>query len=268
MLRSHLLSFRKLISVKGNDSFSFLQALLTRDLRELEKNGNGVEFSLLLNAKGRIVTDLLVYKVEDEFLLEVDCNMVEKMSKLLNMYKLRRNVYITNSSKNVNFSLEKITSNPNAYLDPRIHTFGTRILCDESTNFCINKEEEKNYHLRRMIFAIPEGNSETENELPLNMNGDLMNGIDFDKGCYVGQELTARTNFLGVVRKRLLPLKFESTSISNSTDLFNENNKKVGKLIKRIDNLGIGIVSVDKIGKEVRCNDESVLVLQPEWWRK
>ncbi|CEF65679.1 Putative transferase CAF17, mitochondrial [Strongyloides ratti] len=267
MLQSYLLPFRKLISIKGSESFSFLQALLTKDLRKLDKTNNGIEFSFLLNSRGRIVTDLLVYKVEDEFLLEMDHTIVQRMLKLLNLYKIRRNVIITDSDKNVNFTVEQINDNPNAYKDPRTNTFGTRILSNKDVDVNINKDEEKNYHLRRMVFGIPEGNFETENELPLNMNGDLMNGINFDKGCYVGQELTARTNFVGVVRKRLLPLKFESKLVSDSTQLFDENNKRIGKLIKRIDNLGIGIVAIDKIDKEIVCNHEKVFVLKPEWWK-
>uniref|UniRef100_A0A0K0EEH1 GCV_T domain-containing protein n=1 Tax=Strongyloides stercoralis TaxID=6248 RepID=A0A0K0EEH1_STRER len=268
MPKNYLLPFRKLISIKGNESFAFLQSLLTKDLRKLDKTSNGVEFSFLLNARGRIVTDLFVYKTQDEYLLEVDYRMIEKMVKILQLYKVRRKIDITVSDKNVNFSEDHINNNLNAYTDPRTDLFGTRILSNKDDDVCINEDEEKNYHLRRMIFGIPEGNLETENELPLNMNGDLMNGINFDKGCYVGQELTARTNFLGVVRKRLLPLKFESKIINDSNNLLvDEKETRVGKLIKRIDDLGIGIVSTKKIGKEIFCNEEKVLVCEPKWWK-
>uniref|UniRef100_A0A0N5A1P0 GCV_T domain-containing protein n=1 Tax=Parastrongyloides trichosuri TaxID=131310 RepID=A0A0N5A1P0_PARTI len=269
-MASHLLPFRKLISLKGNESFPFLQALITKDLRTLNDTKNGVEFSYLLNARGRIVTDLLVYKKEDEYLLEVDTKIIDKMVKLLKIYKLRRDISISISDYNVGYSFNKIIDNVNKhiFIDPRVPTFGWRILNEDVPEI---KDEEKNYHLRRMIFGIPEGSDETSDELPLNMNGDLMNGVNFDKGCYIGQELTARTNFIGVVRKRLLPLKFEKTSSQCDVDknLYSENNKKrIGKLIKRIDNLGIGIVSIDQIDKEICYNDEKVLVLRPEWWKK
>jgi len=110
---------------------------------------------------------------------------------------------------------------------------------------------------------------------PLEANGDYMNGISFHKGCYVGQELTARTHHTGVVRKRLMPLKFDgdASSIRINTKILDERGNPVGKFRRGINKYGIGLLYVELAmaakslllqpdgGQAIPCQTE-----KPSWW--
>uniref|UniRef100_A0AC35TSY7 GCV_T domain-containing protein n=1 Tax=Rhabditophanes sp. KR3021 TaxID=114890 RepID=A0AC35TSY7_9BILA len=263
MIRCLPLVNRQLISLHGKDTFDFLQKLLTKDLRPLNECERGTAYSYLLNARGRIVTDLMLYKRGDEILIETEVSIAEKLKKILKTYKLRRDVNISDVEDAIFFTNTTDSSSNKFYLDPRIPNFGGRFLLNKEDAF---EHLELNYDLLRMKSGLAEGSIETSEQLPLNMNGDLMNGINFDKGCYIGQELTARTNFLGVVRKRLLPLEFLDDKAQLNDELINSKGKKCGKIIKRVDNLGIGIVSVQEISNIILNGDAEVRVKKPEWW--
>lgn len=97
-----------------------------------------------------------------------------------------------------------------AFVDPRTSSNGVRILCSEGSftpdnDVNILTDDQSTYETTRMILGLPEGSKDLKNKFPLQMNLHYLNGVSFDKGCYIGQELTQRTYFTGVTRKALLP---------------------------------------------------------------
>jgi transferase CAF17, mitochondrial len=103
-----------------------------------------------------------------------------------------------------------------AFVDPRTGSNGVRVLCTEESfeaeeNTVILKDPKEQYDTTRMILGLPESSSELGGQFPLNLNLHFMNGVSFDKGCYIGQELTQRTYHTGVIRRMALPFVINTT---------------------------------------------------------
>ncbi|KAK3401043.1 hypothetical protein B0T20DRAFT_159890 [Sordaria brevicollis] len=239
-LRSGLtkLTSRRLISVSGPDASKFLQGVITNNITA-PHNANGF-YTGFLTAQGRVVHDVIIYPDElgpepgkQSFLIEVDANEAVTLHKHIKRYKLRskfnlkllepeeRALYHTwndvadESGGPWSKLVDEVQKDGSAKAvpDPRVPAFGSRVIVNQASSSSSSPlstgdlTPESTYHLRRFLLGIPEGQSEiiSGTALPLESNMDVMNGIDFRKGCYVGQELTIRTKHRGVVRKRILP---------------------------------------------------------------
>lgn len=160
-------------------------------------------------------------KEEPGFLIELDANEVEALAKHLKRYKLRAKVGIrvidegelgvwATWGKESTFDVSPKTGG----LDQRAPDMGRRVILsgDLKLNGLDRQVEGDSYDIRRMMMGVAEGQGEIlkESALPQESNIDYMGGIDFRKGCYVGQELTIRTHHTGVVRKRILPVQIYS----------------------------------------------------------
>ena len=180
-------------------------------------------------AKSKLITNRL--GGEGGFLIEVDGREVQALAGHLKKFRLRRRVQIgvlegtggngnngwgvhavwgdqENQSHDYNKSNKGIGADQIGCMDARAPAMGHRVVTPSSADFDAEEVPLENYHLRRILHGVPEGQIEISKEtaLPLESNLDIMGGIDFRKGCYVGQELTIRTHHTGVVRKRILPL--------------------------------------------------------------
>ena len=152
-------------------------------------------------------------KEEPGFLIEVDANEVEALARHLKRYKLRAKVGIRVIDKE-ELSILAVwgkESPSGVGPDQRAPEMGERFILSSDRNFegSVTQVESGSYDIRRMMMGVAEGQGEIlkESALPQESNIDYMGGIDFRKGCYVGQELTIRTHHTGVVRKRILPVQ-------------------------------------------------------------
>ncbi|KAI3383383.1 hypothetical protein SNEBB_009016 [Seison nebaliae] len=256
---------RSLVLIKGDEAATFLQGILTNDILHLKKRD--CCYSFLLNARGRILYDAIVYrcgeydhlfpsyKGNQSFLLEVDRKAVNDVMKLLQLYRLRRQISIDVISRDIisiwtavpiinsmedhslelyGDSAEEIVISMNQ--DPRHSSMGYRLLIDEQSMIvnlrqpspinlnnhltdCRSQELDA-LHYRRWLYSI--GVCEGYEDIPLNKaipfeyNGDLLKAISFDKGCYIGQELVSKTYHTGVIRKRIVPIKLINVPLCES----------------------------------------------------
>ncbi|KAK6953401.1 hypothetical protein Daesc_005705 [Daldinia eschscholtzii] len=220
-----LLTSRRLISLAGPDAPRFLHGLITQPVSEEPGSGSarhqhntpGAPFraslaagapgfySGFLNATGRVLHDAFVYRdtlglsraEEKAFIVEVDAAQVHTLAQHFKRYKLR---------SKLSFRLKRSIVLP----DTRAPGMGYRVISyggAKGLDLDLEKSDDNAYRVRRYLLGVAEGQAEIPREqaLPLEANMDLMGGIDFRKGCYVGQELTIRTRHRGVVRKRILP---------------------------------------------------------------
>jgi folate-binding protein YgfZ len=230
------LSSRRLISVSGPDAAKYLQGVITSSIT----NPNGSArtegfYSAFLSAQGRVLHDVFVYPDMlggngggESFLIEVDAAEAERLVKHIKRYKLRAKFAVRlldgeeggvwhawddRAGGGLDIGQTEVKSGSMVLRDPRSPTLGYRVVTTAPSSMppelglSLDSAPESAYQIRRYLHGIPEGQSEIlfEQALPLESNMDVMGGVDFHKGCYVGQELTIRTKHRGVVRKRILP---------------------------------------------------------------
>jgi folate-binding protein YgfZ len=240
---------RRIISVQGTGATTYLQGLLTCDLlsappapreeqdeQAVDENTPLVDFSeklrsaCFLDAKGRILTDSLLWKVdENQYYVDVAGDSADSLLAHLKTFVLRRSkVKIVDQSQDVASHVVYGTLNaqggPPGYLssmDPRHPSLGMRVLSlqgrDEakfekimSTNF---PKAEGTYNVIRKLAGVAEG-SELAGKIALESNQEFLNAVSFRKGCYLGQELTARVQHTGAIRKRIMPVILLDTNMS------------------------------------------------------
>ncbi|QDZ21224.1 putative transferase [Chloropicon primus] len=216
------LSMRSVVELRGEDRYTFLQGLVTNDVDELEKETSAKKcmYSLLLNHKGRFMHDLFLYNVGrgGSLLMDVHKPSLDLVMKVLKRYKLRSKVDVEDVSDKYcvlySTSEDDLVGLPNsvAFKDPRHELLGYRCLVQESAGALpphLARGSPDKHTALRYSLGVPEGDKEMPSgkAIPLEYNIDVLNGISYTKGCYMGQELTARTHFQGLVRKRLVPAK-------------------------------------------------------------
>ncbi|RMZ71158.1 integral membrane [Pyrenophora seminiperda CCB06] len=245
-----LLPHRRLISLSGPDAAKFLQGLITNNV---DPNSHTPFYSAFLDARGRVLWDVFIWvwpklvaeKEHWACYIEVDENEVEALAKHLKRHKLRSKVQIEHVSEdqvrvwaawgslgNEQINTESLIAE---LQDPRARGF-RRYLTGADTRTLIQGTEPlgvHEYQVERYRHGIAEGPADIarESALPMECNIDLWHGIDFKKGCYVGQELTIRTKHTGVVRKRILPIILRSSTMPPTSP-------EPGADIKEIDESG------------------------------
>lgn len=198
------LADRGAVSVSGPDAAKFLQGLLTNDVDIARRDG--AMFGALLSPQGKILFDLFVVARDDAFL--IDCARVKagELAKRLAMYKLRADVAIADVSDRafVYVAGPDAARLGGAVVDPRSAALGFRLVSAEPASGAIVDSEA--YDLRRISAAAPESGKDYAfgDAVPHEANFDLLNGVSFTKGCYVGQEVVARMQNKSVVRKRVV----------------------------------------------------------------
>jgi folate-binding protein YgfZ len=254
------LTSRRLISLHGPDAPRFLQGIITNNLLKADSTPSRKPlFAAFLTAQGKVLHDVFVYPTigsqwhEDNYstdsssmgyLVEVDATQAPTLLKHLKRHKLRAKLQLRlldpgeldvwsawrQEEKWTAHDSNNIDGQKNLMLtDTRATGLGQRILLPSTPKLDSQKAlqglqetELAAYTLRRYLRGVPEGQDEIpyNDVLPMNTNMDLMSGIDFRKGCYLGQELTIRTHHTGVVRRRLLPvILYSNPASSTSTSL-------------------------------------------------
>lgn len=213
---------------------------MTNDVQQLNGVESGALAAAFLNHKGRMVADVIVHKAaEDVFFLDLHRELIPKILKYLKLTKLRSNVSVTDARKEYDVwsiaapegvsidDLEPELQLPAATLikDPRFDGLGYRMYHGhkDGENYVVEKlkglglsfAQLETYQSFRMLNGIPEG-LELDGVIPLEYNLEQLNGVSFTKGCYTGQELTARTHFQGLVRKRLVPVIIGDGGVASS----------------------------------------------------
>lgn len=217
---------RGLIRVGGEDAFKFLQNLITNDLKKLETSE--IVHSCLLTAQGKFLHDFFISKSGDTFLL--DCEGGERtkhLLKLLTMYRLRAKV-----------SLEATEHSPVFAILNDAHSIGRRSF--EKPD--LPEKDFDTWDRLRIRLSIADGSRDAEIEkstlAELNMEET---SIDYKKGCYVGQELTARIHHRGLAKKHLTPVRFHETAPARGTELRYQG-KTIGEMRSSCGQIGLALI--------------------------
>ncbi|XP_009861637.2 iron-sulfur cluster assembly factor IBA57, mitochondrial-like [Ciona intestinalis] len=272
------LNHRAVVQLSGKDTIEHLQGLVTNDVTLLPSAK--CMYAMMLNTQGRIDHNLILYWKDGEVLIDCDGNRSDIFMKLLKKYKLRKKVEILErndlniwqgwdeSGGNVAPVVKHhVCANP----DPRVELMGWRVVsCDQPCDDVMMTSSE-DYHIWRYKVGVPETDIDLPpgKSLPLESNLDFMHGINFHKGCYLGQELTARTHHTGVVRKRLTPVEILEGEVPEpGTSLRSENNKAAGRFRGAAGGKhGLALIKLDYEGQILTTSGGTKLKGQrPLWW--
>ncbi|RZB39441.1 GCV T domain containing protein [Asbolus verrucosus] len=295
---------RTLIRVSGPEVSNFLQGLITNDIEHLNTE-LGSMYTMFLNSRGRILYDTIIYRCseEDTYLVECDSQASDTLQKHLKLYRVRRKIDIASLKDelkiyvlfNPNSIREKVSDKLNEssppttsrihrdlfiYRDPRIIDLGSRIIAkidlnvieqiSEISGIETNPDHKKNYRWLRYSLGVGEGIHDLPpgDSFPLECNCDYLHGVSFHKGCYVGQELTARVHHTGVVRKRLMPIRLTKSPTKAPDEKIVHENVNLGKLRGIENNAGLGLLRITKAlaVKEIKLGDGFGATYKPKWW--
>ena len=283
----YILKDRGILFINGVDAKEFLQNLISNDISKVNETNSC--FASLLSPQGKFLFEFLIVKHKSGFFLDCEKDQIEELFKQLNIYKLRSRVEILNLSNEfvvTAFSYEKFKTFENSkdiegttikyredpiLLDPRNKKLGARLIINlEKLYLTLKKLElkssnQKEYYDHSFKLGISQqGNKILQNKLfGLEANFEELNAIDFRKGCYVGQENTARMKLKNKIRKKLFPIETK-TKLKEGSEIF-YNEKAVGKLLisEPYPFALINLFSPDLkefSGKELTCDNQKVKI--------
>lgn len=201
---------RSIIELRGSDKLNFLQGLVTQDVSLVDRQN--IVYVLSLSPQGRFQCEMFIIKYNDDiWFLDVESEQVEAIIKKLNLYKLRSEITLKISDTwKVGVSANE-TEDKFCFIDPRKESLGYRFYKDSNINY--SESDYINYEFLRINLLVPEGSKDLiiDKSIPLEWNMENLNAISWSKGCYIGQELTARTKHLGTIRKKIFSISFESS---------------------------------------------------------
>ena len=287
----YILEDRGILYIKGLDTKEFLQNLISNDINKVNEDNSC--FASLLSPQGKFLFAFIISKHKSGYFIDCEKSQIEELFKQLSIYKLRSKVEIMNLSNEfvvAAFNKEKflrfegsknIPGNTIKYkedsilLDPRNTNLGARLIINlEKLYLSLKKLELKNslvdeYYQLSHKLGVPQRNmNKLQNKLfGIECNFEELNGIDFKKGCYVGQENTARIKLKNKLSKRLLPVEIIEGEL-NQDDLIYNGEFEVGKvlinneypfaLIKYLDDHFIK-------GIEFKCKNAKLKIKKPDW---
>ena len=261
-----ILNNRSVIKISGKDSLLFLNNIISSDLEKI--NHEELFITTLLSPQGKILFDFFIIKNEDCFLIECSKNQLNDLINKLKLYTLRLDVTFEKEDLDViisNFFYEdEITIKDIRFKNNNIYRHFTKL----KKNFKYLSLKDWYDHLR-FINLCPEGELEIpSNKLyPFEIDIIYNQGIDFDKGCFIGQEVIARVKYKGSIKKKYVSFKINSSEVIDNTNINDINKKIVGSLIynSKINNdiFGFGLTKIDYIKKpsELFCKDVRLSIL-------
>jgi folate-binding protein YgfZ len=223
--KSAMLEDRAVIRVSGEDATSFLQGLLTNDLERLHPSE--ARYAALLTPQGKILFDMIVVRAPGEvpsYLIDCTAGQAADLAKRLGFYKLRAKVAIADMSADQAVAAFWGAEAPHIdegvlYADPRDPRLGWRAILPRPTAAAFGSEHVNEYEGLRIAVGAPKGGLDFAygDAFPHDANFDLLHGVDFDKGCYVGQEVVSRMKHRGTARKRIARVKLSGPSPAPGT---------------------------------------------------
>jgi len=247
----------RFLSIEGEDSNEFLQNLITNDINQCSKIN--FLYSCLLTPQGKFLSDFFIFKQDEKYFLETHSFFYEKLLKKLNLYKLRSKVYIKEvpnlHSYSVFGDLQKDQDTLIFNIDPRNVNIGLKLIHlkkDPKILDGFNNINEEKYHeiLIQNLVPLSHYDLEENKSLLLENNFENLNSISWDKGCYVGQEITARMKYRALLKKKIYSLEIKDGSPIIG-QLIKDNESEFGKIISIKNNFVLAMLKIELADKKI-----------------
>ena len=272
-MTSCLLPQRGILELTGIDRGSFLQGLITNSVDKISTTA--AIYSAFLTPQGRFFHDFFIIEHNDAWLIDCELDRAENLLNRFNLYKLRSRVNWRDASNEYkvyaswNDDTTETSGDSVCFSDPRLPDLGHRIITKAPLTTDAYFDD---YDTLRLSHGIPDGSRDmpVEKAIILECGLDELNAVDWRKGCYIGQELTARTNYRGLIRKRLLPVKIEGEAPAPFTPILLEG-KEVGEMRSSCKESGLALFRLDKpslsaiIDATLNCGNATLKPTIPSW---
>ncbi len=251
---------RTIFYLKGDGVADFLNGLITNNLN------SDLTFAALLTPQGKITADFFVHKVGDHLVLETAEKFGKILALRLKMYKLRAKIDIEDVSDSFDvYALWDGQGNV-GLTDPRHPALGQRYLA--ATGTLSPEHSPEDYDLHRLNLGVPDStyDFDTEKMFPADANMDLLHGVDYKKGCFIGQEVVSRMHRKTEVRKRMRAVKLSGAA--QAGDALKAGGRTVGTLNHVRNDVGMALVRLDRLASandSVLVNDIFAEILEPNY---
>lgn len=228
-----LFAGREVISISGDEKYEFLQGLVTNDVNKAKKGK--LVYALFLTPQGRFLYDMFVFERDDKLFCDVQKSRKKELLAKLKMYKMRKAIDIVEERVQVYHSVKE-----GDYADPRSKKLGFRTYSTEKLSEDADLVE---YHALRIKCKVPDADLDLTylKSLPMDYELQKLGAIDFEKGCYVGQEVTARMNYRGKLRKTLKSFELLGSAPAKMEEIELEG-KKIGTILGIVGKNGLGLM--------------------------
>ena len=287
----YILEDRAILYINGDDAISFLQNLISNDINKVAETCSC--FASLLSPQGKFLYEFIIIKHKSGYLIDCEKSQVDGLYKQLSLYKLRSKVEILNLSNEfvvAAFGYEKFLTFDKAkdipgftlkfredpiFLDPRNKQLGARLIINLEKLYLSlkklnlhNADLKEYYSLSHSLGIVPKDLNKLQDKLfGIECNFEELNGIDFKKGCYVGQENTARIKLKNKLSKRLFPINVLNGKLHEGESIYN-NEIEIGKVLIGND-YPFALVKYlnDNFNEKVNFNtkNDSIRIKKPDW---
>jgi folate-binding protein YgfZ len=283
-MQAALLPDRGVIKVAGDAARTFLNGLVTADIARMSPDS--ARYAALLTPQGKIIADFIVAEAPAQdgggFLLDCPRALVPDLGQKLNFYKLRAKVQIENQSEALGVMAiwdgRGESEYGLAYPDPRLPALGWRVILPphvaKNAAADLNAElvDASAYEAHRIALGVPRGGSDFiyGDAYPHEADMDQLNGVDFEKGCYVGQEVVSRVEHRASARNRVVPVTFEGGAPDAGAPVM-AGDKTIGHMGSTAAGRGLAILRLDRAGDALAAGEKlvaggiQITPVKPDW---
>lgn len=249
---------RCLIRVSGDDAATFLQNLLTQDVLKLEEGR--LAYGCLLTPQGRVLHDLFIFRKDGDFFLDCETARSDDLLRRFRAFRLRAKVAFEPAGGKVYAGDRQAASL--SFADPRLEGLGERTYTEEKLAAgpaTLHKD-------RRIHLGVPEGSIDMrpDADIMADVNLDLLHAVAWDKGCFVGQEVTARVNWRGLVKRRLLVVAGAGLKADEAVTT---GDRAVGEVrsVNSAGTEGLALLRLDSLNAPLAAGSSNIVVHRPDW---
>ncbi len=286
-MQAALLPDRGVVKVAGDDARGFLNGLATNDIGKVSPQE--ARFAALLTPQGKIIVDFIVAEAPAAdgggFFLDCPRALAAALVDKLNFYKLRAKVLAEDLSAVLGVmavwdSQSRVIADTEyglCYADPRLPALGMRVMlpphlaAEAAADLGATLVDAAAYEAHRIALGVPRGGADFiyGDAFPHEADMDQLAGVDFDKGCYVGQEVVSRVEHRSSARSRIVPVTYEYAPTPGLPVMAGE--KEIGTLMSAISGRGLAMIRLDRLADAqaahapITCGNIPIRVLKPDW---
>ena len=282
-----VLEDRGVLAVGGPDRASFLQGLISNDTAKIGP-GRAI-YAALLTAQGKYLHDFMLVEMGETIWIDAEAARLGDLKRRLTMYRLRAKATIDErpdlavaavfDPEIFDLAVEPGLTSPLGdgvvFIDPRLAALGARaMLPREEIRPALRDKgavegDVAAYDRLRLGLGVPDGSRDLvlDKSILLESGFDELNGVDWNKGCYIGQELTARTKYRGLIKKRLFPVRIDGPAPEPGA-ILTQDGREAGEMRSSRDGVGLALLRLEAVGHgKLAAGDTTIEPLTPAWMR-